>query len=75
MNADQVGLVVGGLFAVALGIASLCRPHRVWRLQHALWVRGGQPSEFALVMIALQGAACLAVGVAMVVLGSGAGRH
>lgn len=66
---EQIALIIAGLLVFALGVACLRWPRLAWRAQNFLWVKGGEPTEFALIMINLTEFAYLLTGATFVGIG------
>jgi hypothetical protein len=45
---SQIGWGVLGLLLLLLGVGMICYPEKFWRMQTALTVDGGEPTDFAL---------------------------
>lgn len=52
---DFVLVIIAELLLIGLALMSLLRPRDLWRLEHFLSVRGGEPTDFYLFMTRLSG--------------------
>jgi hypothetical protein len=59
----MTGELAIAMFLIAIGAIHLGWPQVAWRFQNFLWVKGGQPTDFALVMNRLTGVAMVTLGV------------
>ena len=66
---ERIALIIVGLLVFALGVACLRWPRLAWKVQYFPWVKGGEPTEFALIMINLTAIAYLLTGATFVGIG------
>lgn len=63
-NRVPLGLgIFAFLFLSALGLCCLLKPEIVWRFQHLWTVRGGEPTDYYLVVARIAGVICIVAGV------------
>lgn len=60
-----VWFIILELLLIGLGLFALLRPTDMWRVEHFLSVRGGEPTDLYLFMTRIGGGAALAAAVAL----------
>jgi hypothetical protein len=62
----NTGNIIGGLLFLGIGVAQLFWPRKIWALENVLWVKGGERTDFALMMIYMSGIVASLVGLFLI---------
>ena len=63
-DADWISIL--GVLCIFSGIIMVCQPEKVWRMQHFLSVRDGEPTKLYLVFCRISGVVAACFGAAAV---------
>ncbi len=61
-------MIIASILIIIMGFVSLFKPHVIWKIQHSLDVKNGEPTDGYLIFIRCVGVFAIVVGIIFLIV-------